>query len=156
MKSKPDAMTRTLQAGVLAWLVPGAGHWLLGQRGIAWVFFLAISLPYFAGVFIGGVKDSINPVTNRWLFLAEVCIGGYTSVGYLASKSIQVPPDREPEYISYYPESDIAQIYLATASLLNLLAIIDAVARAQTGQPTFHREAQAESPAPAPQPESQA
>lgn len=154
MKSKADAMTRTLQAGVLAWLVPGAGHWLLGQRGIAWVFFLAISLPYFAGVLIGGVKDSINPVTNRWLFLAEVCIGGYTSVGYLASRSIQVPPGREPEFIAYYPESDIAQIYLATASLLNVLAIIDALARAQTGQPTFHREAQAAAP-PA-QPESQA
>ena len=43
-------------------------------------------------------------------------------------------------YMSYYPESDVAQIYLATAGLLNLLVILDAISRAQTGLPTYHRE----------------
>jgi hypothetical protein len=43
--------------------------------------------------------------------------------------------------MSYFPESDVAQIYLATAGLLNILVILDAISRAQTGGlPTFQRE----------------
>jgi hypothetical protein len=47
----------------------------------------------------------------------------------------------EVRYSAYYPYSDIAQIYLATAGLLNVLVILDAIARAQTGGlPTFAPE----------------
>jgi hypothetical protein len=139
--------TRSIQAAILAWILPGAGHYYLGHRGIAAVFFVAISVPYWTGVAIGGVKDSVNPVANKWLFLAEMCSGGYTTTSYFASRRIESQlaalPAREREqqaipFSSYYPESDVAQIYLATAGLLNLLAILDALARAQTnGAPTF-------------------
>ncbi|MBL8878973.1 MAG: hypothetical protein JNG88_07615 [Phycisphaerales bacterium] len=134
-----DASTRAIQAGLLGWLIPGAGHFFLGARGLAAVFCLAISLPFFVGAAIGGVKDSINPKTNGWLFCAEIFIGGYTTVGYLVSNRLpDIPPKQQSAYASYYPGADVAQIYLATAGLLNLLAILDAVARAaQHGVPTF-------------------
>ncbi len=139
--------TRGIQAAMLAWILPGAGHYYLGHRGLAAVFFLAISVPYWTGIALGGVKDSVNPVYNKWLFLAEMCTGGYTTTCYFASRRIESQlaalPQHQREqqavaYSSYYPESDVAQIYLATAGLLNLLAILDALARAQTnGAPTF-------------------
>jgi hypothetical protein len=139
--SKPtaDPGLRSIQAGLLAWLIPGAGHFFLGSRGLGAVFFLAISLPFFVGAAIGGVKDSINPRTNGWLFCAEIFVGSYTAVGYFVSNSLpDIPPNQPSPYASYYPGSDVAQIYLATAGLLNLLAILDAVARAaQNGVPTF-------------------
>lgn len=144
-QTPPDISARAIQAGLLAWIIPGAGHFFLGARGLATVFFLAISLPFFVGVALGGVKDSINPQTNRWLFCAEIFIGGYTTAGYFVSNSLpNIPPNQKSPYASYYPEADIAQIYLATAGLLNLLAILDVVARvAQDGVPTFRPTADA-------------
>jgi hypothetical protein len=142
MAEERNATTRMLQTGILAWILPGAGHFYLGHRGMAIVFFVAITFAYGTGLAVGGVKNSINPRVNRWLFLAEIGIGGYTTVGYLVSNALPTyPPDELSPYVSFYPESDVAQIYLAVGGLLNLLALLDAVTRAQTGGlPVFFPE----------------
>jgi hypothetical protein len=129
---------RSIQAGVLAWILPGAGHFALGHRGLAAVFFIGISLPYLTGVAIGGVKYSVNAKENIWLFAAEMGVGGYTTAFSLWGATLKGP---RAEYESYFPESDVAQIYLAAAGLLNVLAVLDALSRAQTGGlPTYHRD----------------
>lgn len=142
MKRNADPTKRMLQAGILAWILPGAGHYFLGHRGLATVFFVAISFAYGTGLAIGGVKNSVNPRENRWLFLAEIGIGGYTTVGYVVSNVLPTYGAKElSPYVSFYPESDVAQIYLAVGGLLNLLAILDALTRAQTGGlPVFYYE----------------
>jgi hypothetical protein len=142
MPSKPDLLVRTIQAGILAWLLPGAGHLYLGMRSLGFVYLIAISFAYLTGVLIGGVKTSVDPVGNFWLFLAELGCGGYTGVFYLVASRLEtVPVWKSSPYVSYYPAADVAQIYLAVAGLLNVLAILDALARAQTGGlPVFHYE----------------
>jgi hypothetical protein len=160
MRQQPANIDRMIQAGVLAWLLPGGGHFLLGHRGLGTVFCVTITTVFMIGLLFGGLKNSINPATNKWLFLAEMGAGGYTVAGYLVNLSYGeikpadlATPDRrdaiEPavyaKYVSFYPASDIAQIYLAAAGLLNLLAILDALSRAQTGGlPTYHRELDAQ------------
>jgi hypothetical protein len=160
------ATDRAIQAGVLSWLVPGAGHCLLGHRGLGIVCFVAVTFAYCVGLAYGGVVPSVNVHTNRWLFVAELGTGGYTLPALVVSRSAEAKvlaaaglvrvPDQQTErdrydaylraatnlnYMSYYPESDVATIYLATAGLLNVLVILDAISRAQTGGlPTFHRE----------------
>ncbi|TWT40970.1 hypothetical protein RAS1_36610 [Phycisphaerae bacterium RAS1] len=161
---REDRTLLTIQAGVLTWLIPGLGHFRIGQRGLAAVFFIFVSFPFWAGLAVGGIKNSINPWTNRWLFLAEMGAGGYTTAGLTWNHALSdLPPaavgsvlnkdqafmhasaDRRKEleasllkYVSFYPESEIAQIYLATAGLLNILAICDAMARAASGgRPTY-------------------
>lgn len=150
-----------IPAGLLTWVLPGLGHWWLGHRALGVVFFLAISFPYFTGLAVGGIKNSVNPWSNHWLFFAEMGCGGYTTgalvvnrnVGELDPRLLADPKflnsprltdeqrTRYAKYLSFYPESDVAQIYLAAAGLLNVLAILDAIARAQTGGlPTFRRE----------------
>jgi len=148
-----------IQAGLLTWILPGLGHYRLGHRGLAVTFFLAVSIPYWTGLAVGGIKNNINPWSNRWLFLAEMGTGGYTTVNLIINRSVgeldprkladpkyfntisEAERDRYAKYMSYYPESDMAVIYLATAGLLNILAILDALTRAQTGGlPTYHRE----------------
>ena len=156
MAHGPQTTARTIQAALLAWILPGAGHYYLGHRGLAFVLFLAISLPYFTGLAIGGILNSVNARTNPWLFLPELGIGAYTTPCALVSRGIDASIQqrenagirvRRTDYVSYYPESDVAQIYLATAGLLNLLAILDAISRAQTGGlPTFQRELEAAKP----------
>lgn len=149
MPQKVDTTTRAIVAGLLTWVMPGAGHLWLGQRGLALVFWIAISVPFLSGVAIGGVMNSVNPRTNGWLFLAEMGVSGYTLPFYFVGQAVErdiVSRQRAGEnvdltdYVAFYPESDVAQIYLATAGLLNLLAILDAIARAQTGLPAFQRE----------------
>ncbi len=147
-----DTTTRSIQAGLAAWVIPGAGHFVLGHRGLAIVFFVAITFPYTVGLALGGVANFANPRVNKWLFLAELPVGGYTVPAYMASRSVERDLQRRAQrgeeidvrdYYAYFPASDVAQIYLATAGLLNILAILDAIARAQTGGlPTFHRQLQ--------------
>jgi hypothetical protein len=140
MPDKPATAERTILAGLFAWLLPGAGHYWLGQRGMAAVFFAAISFPYLTGLALGGLKTSVDPRVNHWLFLAELGVGSYTMIGFLAGQAL---PDR-PEYLSFYPGAEVAQIYLATAGLLNVLAVLDALSRAQTGGlPVYHHESAA-------------
>ncbi len=169
VRTRTDTIGKSTAAGMLSWILPGAGHFWLGHRGLGLVCFVAVTLPYLTGLAFGGVLPSVNPRTNRWLFLAEIGAGGYTTVGALVSQSLErevlrqaglprVPDQaRMPQeylsyleaatragYMSYYPQSDVATIYLATAGLLNLLVILDAIARASTGGlPTFHRESAA-------------
>lgn len=142
MPADPRKTMRMTQAGLLAWILPGAGHFWLGQRGLGIVYFVAISFAFGLGAAVGGVKTSVNPAANKWLFLAELGVGSYTFAGYATAQAIgEVPPEQLTAYQSFYPESDIAQIYLATAGLLNLLAILDALARAQSdGKPVFEHE----------------
>jgi hypothetical protein len=166
MMPASNANAKAIQAGVLSWLVPGAGHFLLGHRALGIICFVAVTFAYFVGLAYGGVVSSVNVNTNRWLFLAELGTGGYTVPALAISRSAERKvlteaglvsvPDQQTErdhydaylraatrlgFMSYYPESDVATIYLATAGLLNLLVILDAVSRAQTGGlPTFHRE----------------
>lgn len=166
---------RAIQAGLLGWLVPGLGHYVLGHKGLGIVFFLGITLPYLTGLALGGILDSANPRTNVFLLLAEVPLGGYCIPTAIASQAIErsvvrqaglkaIPPTPTPQestrgvpteydtymtirarYMSFYPGSDVAQIYIATAGLLNVLAILDAIARALTGGlPTYHRHLTAE------------
>ncbi|MCA9244757.1 MAG: hypothetical protein KDA32_12415 [Phycisphaerales bacterium] len=161
MRSDPEIITKSAIAGLLAWVIPGAGHFWLGKRGFAAVFFVAITFPYFTGLALGGIKLSVNPYFNGWLFLAEMGIGGYTLPAYLLNERGEFParkaaelatsqtvPPTDPqrmklnELTSYYPGADVAQIYLAVAGLLNLLAIFDAMMRVQAkGLPVFYHEA---------------
>lgn len=162
-KKQVDTTAKAIQAGLLSWVLPGAGHFWLGQRSLALVMLVGVSLPYLIGLAVGGVTNSVNPRSNKWLFLAELGVGGYTVPGYFVSQRIErallrdldlpaIPTEASAQtdidrwdrarspFVAYYPESDIAQIYLATAGLLNLLVILDAISRAQTGLPTYHRD----------------
>lgn len=172
-KGRPPT-DKMISAGLLTWLLPGAGHWWLGHRALGVVFCVAISFAFFTGLALGGMKDLVNPVSNRWLFLAELGTGGYTVGTYLvnmntgelrpggtglvpsaaARRELEEIRQREGsaaaerryaelynKYVSFYPASNTAQIYLAAAGLLNILAILDALTRAQTGGlPTYYRE----------------
>lgn len=163
MATARETATQTAAfAALLGWLLPGAGHFYLGCRGFAVVFFLAISIPYWTGMALGGVLDSASVRTNPWLTLAAAGVGGYTAPAMLASRAIEsrvlresglrAPPaagapgharwlELRAPYMAFNPASDVAVIYIAAAGLLNVLLIIDVVSRALFGGlPTFHRE----------------
>lgn len=58
----------------LAWLIPGAGHVLIGRirRGI--IIFVVICATFWAGVAIGGPM-TVDKRTERWWYVAEMLAG---------------------------------------------------------------------------------
>lgn len=67
-------------AGVLAWLIPGAGHWYQGRRTKAMLFFLCIYATFFYGLWLGGgrvVYASWGPTSDekRLPYLCQIGTG---------------------------------------------------------------------------------
>ena len=109
-------------AVLLAWLIPGAGHWYIGDRKRAWIYFIVISILFWAGIWVGGALSTVNLKTNTAWFFAEIFAGGYTLMTTLIG---QLPGAIE----SYGKTQDLATIYAGVAGLLNLLVVLDAIDR---------------------------
>lgn len=72
-----DLRNRSL-AALLAWLVPGAGHYYQGRKSKAMIFFIAILTTYFIGFAIGGghvVYASWVPNDKRWNYICQLGVG---------------------------------------------------------------------------------
>jgi len=109
-----------LIVGLLAWLVPGGGHFLLQEKKRAIIIFITIVLTFCAGIYVGSI-GVIDPVgaTPWYVYAAQVMsspivviLGRHTAGG---------------GYPVYGWPNEIGQIYTSTAGLLNLLCIVNAV-----------------------------
>jgi hypothetical protein len=75
-----DLKNRNL-AALLAWLVPGAGHYYQGRRVKAAIYFFAILSTFIVGMSIGGsnvVYASWVPGDKRWHFVCQLGAGVVT------------------------------------------------------------------------------
>lgn len=107
-----------IAVGALAWLVPGAGHFLLDKRRQAAVIFVAILLTFLLGLYIGSV-GIIDPIGARPWYAAQLM--NTPAVALLARISVT------GNYPVYGRPNEIGQIYTSIAGLLNLLCIVNAV-----------------------------
>jgi len=119
--------------GLAAWVVPGLGHWLIGQRVRAIIFFVAIGVTFWGGVAVGGVKSSVDPRTNAWWFMAQICTGSHAVAAYTLGRQVdRMDPVGQWDtsvYRAYWPALDVAQVYTGVAGLLNIVVILDALVR---------------------------
>jgi hypothetical protein len=116
--SKQDRTLSLLAVGVLAWLVPGAGHFALNEKKRAAVIFAAIVLTFCAGLYIGSI-GVIDPVNAKPWYVAQLMNSPAVAIlGYLT---------RTGNYPVYGRPNEIGQIYTGIAGLLNLLCIVNAV-----------------------------
>jgi len=107
-----------LSVGVLAWLVPGAGHFAINEKKRAAVIFAAIVLTFCAGLYIGSI-GVIDPVNAKPWYVAQLMNSPAVAIlGYLT---------RTGNYPVYGRPNEIGQIYTGIAGLLNLLCIVNAV-----------------------------
>ncbi|KKM02374.1 hypothetical protein LCGC14_1785050 [marine sediment metagenome] len=147
---KPNVLMPVL-AGLLAWAIPGAGHVYLGRtvRGI--VLCVCINGMFWTGVAFGGVF-TVEPITKRWWFAAQMCTGASGLAGWYRQELVRgritagldidpKPPRRhaaqwhqsysealiKKEIALSYPTSNVARAYSGVAGMLNLMAIFDAV-----------------------------
>jgi len=115
--------------GLIAWLIPGAGHFILKEKKRAVVIFVTIIFTFVIGVYIGSI-GVVNPATSLLSFVGQ--IGFSPAVVFLGScnAALLENAEQEPEnqgFAVYGIPNEIGQIYTSTAGLLNLLCIVNAV-----------------------------
>jgi len=118
--SKENKVLFLMIVGLLAWLVPGGGHFVLGDKKRAIIIFAAIVLTFCAGLYIGsiGVIDLFGTaaiyvkVTQVMNPPIAVVLGYHTAGG---------------NYPVYGWPNEIGQVYTMASGLLNLLCIVNAV-----------------------------
>ena len=122
-----------MAAAACAWLLPGLGHLLLGQRRRGVILLVAILSLWIAGLLLGGISV-VDYQQHRYWFAGQAMVAPSLAVQWLHS-SLRPPggppqPDSNPAYEpSYGPMFEQGQLYTATAGLLNLLAIMDVLYR---------------------------
>jgi hypothetical protein len=115
-------------SGLLAWLLPGLGHIYIGDVRRGLILMITIAVTFWGGVAIGGVADTIDRKERTAWFMAQVCTGAHGLVGLAWSSRFPHDPGRVP---APWLSVETGVIYSGVAGLLNLLAILDVLARAE-------------------------
>jgi len=135
MKSSPVTANpefRVPIAGLLAWLLPGAGHLFIGERTRGIIFMTAIGVTFWSGVAVGGVKNTVNPTDRTLWFLGQICAGSHALAAVAWSKHVPPPPDgNRTSMIAYNRSEEISVVYTAICGMLNILVIFDVLVRAE-------------------------
>ncbi len=117
-RSKRNHTLFLLTVGLLAWLIPGAGHLLLKEKKRALIISATIVLTFCAGLYVGSI-GIINPVGAKPWYVAQIINSPIVAVlGYVATTG---------DYPVFGRPNEIGQIYTTIAGLLNLLCIVNAV-----------------------------
>lgn len=117
-------------AALFAWLLPGLGHWWIGDRKRGIIFFVVTSVTFWGGVAVGGVRSSVTIRDNGPWIAAQLCMGPQAMVALQWSRHLEsIERDKGLNFKAPWPASDIGVVYAGVAGLLNLLIILDVLAR---------------------------
>jgi hypothetical protein len=152
-------------AAVLAWLVPGLGHFYQGRTAKGLLFFICIVSTFLYGLYLGGSSElgwgravyaSARPGDRRLPYLCQICAGlpalpalvqasrvrsGKEPLwgGFMAPPSLDVPRPGQPTVDTLHKKLhrffELGTVFTMVAGLLNVLAIYDA-----WGGPVFTEE----------------
>jgi len=117
--SKERQLSFLLIVGLLGWLVPGAGHFVLKERRRSIIIFVTIVLTFCTGLYVGSI-GVVDPVGAKSWYVAQLMNSPMTAaLGYLTATGAYP--------VVYGRPNEIGQIYTSIAGLLNLLCIVNAV-----------------------------
>ena len=115
---------------IVAWLVPGAGHLVLGKRGRAALFFLTIAGAFVIGLVLNGhlywptpdptAATGVDLITVLWFF-AQIGSGLCYGVSYMLGLGTAPIPQAAAS-----PTFEYGNTFMFLAGLLNYLVIHDA------------------------------
>ena len=109
---------------IAGWLVPGAGHFLLGRKGRAAIVFCTVLISFIVGILMRGPMfqpsgggDVLTRLIEAAGFIGDVAAG---AAYFLAIGLGYWPPDQASH------TADYGSKFLVAAGLLNILAMVDA------------------------------
>jgi Family of unknown function (DUF6677) len=109
---------------IAAWLVPGAGHLMLGRKGRAAIVFFTVAVCFAVGLLMRG--PFFEPSAAGDLLSRLIQYGGF--IGDLANGLLYLVAS----WLGYGPpqsaghNADYGSKFLVCAGLLNILAMVDA------------------------------
>jgi len=134
---QPVSFLRAPIAGILAWILPGLGHIYLGDRKRGLILLVTITLTFWTGVAVGGVGPTVNPRERRLWFMAQFLTGPQSLVAYsMSNKALAAAKVGSSVSLSHWLNVDVGVHYTGVAGLLNLLVILDAIARSELPRPS--------------------
>ena len=119
-------------AGVFAWLFPGAGHFLIGERKRGAIIAVCIVSLFAAGLYIGSI-GVIDPIHETLYYYTQVFASPVVFLIDHANRSIAAETASGRIMVFGRP-SEIGQIYTSVAGMLNLLCIFSAILMADAQQ----------------------
>jgi hypothetical protein len=115
-------MKDPLVAALLAWLIPGAGHWYVGQRSKALAFCILLTGLFVTGVWLTA-GACVDLGRHRYAFLLQAFEGVLAIGTLLLTRAAHEPPASRL--------SDLGMLLTLVAGALNVLLIADALYRAR-------------------------
>ena len=111
---------------LVAWLLPGGGHWIIGRPWPA-LFVAGGVLPLFLlGLHMTG-WEIVSPTRHPYYAIAHVWAGLPALFAWLLNQDTVVT--------TVLPFEQTGRLYTAVAGMLNLMAIADVWARCKRGDP---------------------
>ena len=115
---KPDT-ARLVRLCAAAWLIPGAGHYMLRRRARALILFLAVVIMFIFGLLMRGQFFSVHSPS----YLETLGWFGEFAVGLpMPLASFFGYSGGDPFFVS----ADFGTAFLVAAGMLNVLSILDA------------------------------
>ena len=126
-RSPVDQALWLITVGLAAWIIPGAGHFLIRERKRGLILFCVITALFVLGLYVGsiGVVDWSGS-GKIWFYAQILCSPAVGIIAHLTQGSDLYP--------TYGRPCDVGQIYTGIAGLLNLLCILSAVYMAYCGR----------------------
>jgi hypothetical protein len=127
-----NSIVRISMAGALSWLLPGAGHIFIGERVRGIIFLVAVTLTFWTGMCIGGVKSTVDPQLRPLWFIGQVCAGGHSLTAMSIGQVVDTPNEQKPvNLVAYGTAAEVAVIYTGISGMLSVLIIMDVLVRAE-------------------------
>ncbi len=112
-------------AGLLAWILPGAGHVYLGEKKRGIILMIVVAATFWGGVAVAGVQSSVQPTRRKAWFVGQICTGSHALVALGVGK---FRANSHPKERAGFAEEDVAIIFTGVAGMLNILIILDVLA----------------------------
>lgn len=108
--------------GLLALLLPGLGHVVLGRAKRGGLIFVGVMGLFLGGMLIGGI-DVIDRQRDFWWFVLQAGVG---PLAYVVDSLHQSRFASDPLMQSLGRVNEVGSLYAGLAGLVNLIAVIDA------------------------------
>ena len=115
----PVSIERTAIGFVASWLLPGGGHWLIGRRKKALLYFATITATFVTGIVLAHGRN-FSYERDPVYFLAYMFNGIETGLAWALTSGLE-----RTYAIRFY---HLGFLYSAVACLLNVVAMMDFLA----------------------------
>ena len=115
-----------LYAAALGWLLPGLGHFSLGQKRRGGLIMFGVLFLVVCGVLVGGI-DAVDHKHDGLWFIAQVWCGpiviGVDLINY--SYIMPLPNAERASLVGLSHANEIGTLFIAMAGLMNFVVLLD-------------------------------